>query len=159
MPEIESLLTRLVEGRVDFVVIGGYAAMAHGVSLLTQDLDVCMDFAFENLRRLQKTLADLHPVHRMTPQRLALQIEREDLGLKNLYLDTDLGQLDCLSEVSGLGGFADVMKLSEAIELAGRTCSILGIEGLIKAKQAIGRAHDQLTILQLKAIQQRQRDQ
>ena len=161
MPEIESLLTRLVECRVAFVIVGGYAAMAHGVTLLTQDLDISLDFGVENLVRLQEALANLHPVHRMTPQRLPFHIDADDekaVPLRNLYLDTDFGQLDCLGDVKGLGGFQEVVRLSAKVALAGGMCSILGIEGLIRAKEAMGRPHDQLTILQLKAIQQRQKD-
>jgi len=41
MPDLELLLARLVEFRVRFVVVGGYAAAAHGVTLVTQDIDVC----------------------------------------------------------------------------------------------------------------------
>jgi hypothetical protein len=37
VPEIESLLKRLVRGKVEFVIVGGYAAVVHGVTLLTQD--------------------------------------------------------------------------------------------------------------------------
>jgi len=36
---LESLLERLVRSNVEFIVVGGFAAFAHGVSLLTQDID------------------------------------------------------------------------------------------------------------------------
>ena len=57
MPALESLLDRLIQGRVQFCIVGGFAAMAHGVTLLTQDLDICLPFSTENLFRLQNTLA------------------------------------------------------------------------------------------------------
>jgi len=43
-PDLESLLGRLIRGDVEFVVVGGFAAVAHGASLLTQDLEVCCAF-------------------------------------------------------------------------------------------------------------------
>ena len=51
MPDLESLLARLIDGRVRFVVVvvGGVAAVVHGVSLVTQDLDVCCPFTVGNL--------------------------------------------------------------------------------------------------------------
>ena len=100
MPDLESLLSRLIQREVEFVVVGGFAAVAHGVSLPTQDIDVCCRFTAENLLKLQEALADLHPVHRMVPSRPPLQLTPETCaGLRNLYLDTDWGQLDCLSEI------------------------------------------------------------
>jgi hypothetical protein len=50
------LLRRLVEQRVDFVLVGGMAATAHGSSVVTEDVDVCTRFQLENLERLLKAL-------------------------------------------------------------------------------------------------------
>ena len=80
--------------------------MAHGASLMTHDVDVCLDFDVENLKRLLAAIGDLEPVHRMTPKRTPLASSAADLtGFKNLYLDTRFGQLDCVSLVDGLGGY------------------------------------------------------
>ena len=65
MADLEDLISRLVLHNVDFVVIGGLAAEIHGVTLVTQDIDICCDFSAENLARLQAALNDLHPVHRI----------------------------------------------------------------------------------------------
>jgi hypothetical protein len=92
----------------------------------------------------------------MTPQRLPLELNDENIArLKNLYLQTDLGQLDCLSEVKGVGDFAEVQRQSIEIELPAGPCRILSLDALIRAKEAMGGPKDQLTILQLKAIQER----
>jgi len=154
MPDLEGLLTRLIEYDVDFVVVGGFAAVAHGGTMLTQDIDICCDFSAENILRLQQAVADLHPVHRMTPDRLPLTLTSENCrGLKNLYLDTDYGQLDCLSSVKGLGHFAEVKKGSIRVELNAGACRILAIDALIKAKEAMGRPRDAETVLELRAIE------
>src|SRR6266404_5375944 len=100
MPQLESLLDRLVGSSLEFAVVGGFAAMVHGVTFLTQDIDICMPFTKENLFRLRDALAELHPVHRMTPQRLAFEVTDENVArFKNVYLDTDYGTLDCLGEI------------------------------------------------------------
>jgi hypothetical protein len=159
MPELESLLGRLIERQLPFVIVGGYAAMAHGVTLVTQDIDVCIEFTPDKLFQLRDAVADLHPVHRMTPQRLPLVIDNSNVGaLKNLYLDTDWGSLDCLSEVKGIGKYDAVLEFAQNVMLPAGRCAILNIDGLIKAKEAMNRTHDQLTILQLRAIQRRQQD-
>jgi predicted nucleotidyltransferase len=153
MADFESLLTRLSERHVDFVIVGGFAAMAHGSSLLTQDVDICCRFAPDNLMRLQEALADLHPVHRMTPNRLPLRLTSEICeGLKDLYIETDLGQLDCLGEVAGAGDFEQVKAHSVEIQLGTVTCRVLSLDALIAAKAAMGRPRDREVVRQLRAI-------
>jgi hypothetical protein len=157
VPDLEGLLQRLLEHRVRFVVIGGFAAVAHGVSLLTQDVDICCPFTVSNLLRLQEALAAIHPVHRMTPMALPLQLDRRSAkNFKSLYLKTDLGELDCLSAVAGLGGYPEVKRASRRVRLGSRYCYILGLEGLIRAKVSLGRPRDREAVRQLKAIQERQ---
>ncbi len=69
------------------------------------------------------------------------------------YLDTDIGQLDCLGNILGLGGFHAVEQQSETIEIDGQLCRILRIEALIAAKKAMGRPKDIETIQHLEVIQ------
>jgi hypothetical protein len=158
MPELDSLLERLIRYKVAFVIVGGYAAAAHGSTLVTMDVDVCCDFSVGNLLRLQAALSGLHPVHRLTPKRLPLQLTPELCErLKNLYLDTDLGQLDCLGSVLGIGEFRAVRKRSEVANLPAGRCRVLSLDALIEAKKAMGRPRDKETVLQLAAIRERQR--
>lgn len=70
--------------------------------------------------------------------------------LKNLYLKTDLGIVDCLGDVLGVGPFEEVANHSIEIELPFGTCRILDIETLIKAKVAMGRPHDLETVRKFK---------
>jgi hypothetical protein len=121
---------------------------------VTQDIDICCDFSAANLLALQKALKDLHPVHRMTPQRLKLKLTAESCArLKNLYLDTDIGQVDCLGYIKGLGNYEDVEILSEMRDLGdGLQMRVLTFDALIKARRAMNRPRDKEALLQLEAI-------
>jgi len=148
-----TLLKRLSRNGVDYVVIGGFACIAHGATFVTQDIDICLDFNTDNLLRLQKALADLHPVHRMTPNRLKLKLTKENCKqYKNLYLDTDIGQLDCVGFVEGAGNFEQVKKKSISIEVKNLHIQILNLDALIEAKKTMGREKDRPAIAQLEAI-------
>ena len=147
------LLSRLVEADVDFVVVGGFAGVVYGCTYVTQDIDICCDFSVSNLMRLQRALKGLHPVHRMTPERRKLELTEENCSqFKNLYLDTDYGQLDCISAVKGIGDFHLVKQTSRIIEAQGVQLHVLGLEALIEAKKAMNRPHDKEALLQLEAI-------
>lgn len=152
----ESLLERLIRHHVDFVVIGGFAVIAHGVSLLTEDLDVCCPFDEAAIRRVHGAVADLHPVHRMTPQKLPFELTPHLLAtLRNVYLRTDLGILDCLSNVKGVGEFDAVKQHSIVVELPIGPCRILELATLIRSKEAVGGVKDLLAVRLLKAVQER----
>jgi hypothetical protein len=156
MSELEDIVERLIRSHVEFVLIGGFAVLAHGASLMTEDVDVCCPFTEQNLRAIESAVRELHPVHRMTPQWLPFVLTPELISsLKNLYLATDLGKLDCLSEVLGIGGYAEVKRRSIEINFESGPCRVLGIDALIEAKAATNRTRDRMAILQLKAIKER----
>lgn len=148
-----NLLERLVKAGVDFVIVGGFAGVAHGCTFVTQDIDVCCDFSPANLLRLQKAMRNLHPVHWMAPKRKKLELTEKNCGqFKNLYLDTDIGQLDCVSFVEGVGEYRKVKRASELVKMQNMQIRVLGIDALIRAKRAMNRPRDREAILQLEAI-------
>jgi hypothetical protein len=156
MQNLSELTGRLIASQVEFVLVGGFAAVAHGVTLVTRDVDICCRFNAANLMRIQNTFADLHPVHRSRPD-LPLELTPEQCaGLMNLYLKTDLGVVDCLGEVLGVGNFEEVLKNSVEVELPYGKCRILDIEALIRAKEAMNRDHDRITVKFLKEIKKQQ---
>jgi hypothetical protein len=156
MQNLSELTRRLIASQVEFVLVGGFAAAAHGVTLITRDVDICCRFSEPNLMRIHKAFADLHPVHRprtdlpleLTPQQCA--------SLKNLYLKTDLGAVDCLGEVLGIGNFDEVLKNSVELRLPCGSCRIISIDALIRAKEAMNRNHDWITVHHLKEIKKQQ---
>jgi predicted nucleotidyltransferase len=156
--ELNRLLQRLIDADVDFVVVGGFGGVLHGSSLVTRDLDVCALLSPTNVEKLRATFRDLHPTHRLTPNRLSF-LENPDPGvvIKNLYLQTDLGPLDVMSSITGVGDYARVAASAIEVELFGRRVKVIGLEDLIAAKEALGRDKDLLAAKELRAILERSR--
>src|SRR5437879_2072887 len=114
----QALLERLRDNGLEFVIIGGVCNIYHGVQIATFDLDICCRFNESNVRRIEAAVRDLHPFHRLAANKLPLELTSELASrLKNLYLQTDLGKLDCLSEVSGVGDYQEVLRCSLLAEL------------------------------------------
>jgi hypothetical protein len=151
--QIAQLLQRLCEAEIDFVIVGGYAAVLHGSSMVTRDLDVCMLLSADNVAKLRELFRDLHPTHRFTPQRLSfLDNPAPGVPLNNLYLQTDLGAVDFLGTITGVGSFDDVNQGAIQVELFGKQLRVIGVSDLIKAKEALGREKDVITARELRAI-------
>ncbi len=135
------------------MVIGGYAGVLHGSSLVTNDLDICAVLSPENIAKLRVVLADMHPVHRMTHRKLSfLEVPPVGVPLTNLYLETDGGIIDVLSNVLGIGDYARLRESATTIPLFGRSCAIISLADLITAKEAVGREKDLLAVKELRAI-------
>jgi hypothetical protein len=147
------LLERLVKAGVDFVIVGGFAGTVYGCTLVTQDIDICLDFSPANLLALQKSISDLHPVHRMTPNKKKLELTRENCGsFNNLYLDTDIGRLDCLGSIKGVGDYQKVKQVCVMVETGGVRLQVLNLDALIESKKAMNRPRDRQAIAELEAI-------
>ena len=148
------LLTILCEADVAFVVVGGMAAVAQGSAYLTADLDICYQRTSTNHQRLSDALKPVNPRLRGAPAGLPFVLDPSTLkaGL-NFTLMTDVGDIDLLGEVSGLGFYEEVRKQAEEVELYTHRLWVLTIEGLIQSKQAAGRDKDLRLIPELKALQ------
>jgi predicted nucleotidyltransferase len=152
----QALLERLKGSGLEFVVIGGLCVVYHGVPVATFDLDVCCRFGEENVKRIESAVQDLHSVHRLTANKLPLEQTRSSFAsLKNLYLQTDLGKLDCLSEVAGLGGYDQVLEQSISHSMSFGEFKMLNLDALIVAKSAAGREKDLEAVRLLRAVKER----
>ena len=156
MTDFESLLKHLKNHGIDFVIVGGYAVMSHGSTLVTQDLDLCFDLSSDNVLKIAQALKPFNPVHRMPSHRPPFEVSPETAtGWENLYLQTDLGVIDCLGEVLGLGAYSEVVKYSVEMDFDDFRCRILSLDGIIRAKEAMDRPKDREAVIQLKAIREK----
>lgn len=155
-----TILNCLIAHEIAFVVIGGMAAVAHGSSQLTQqDLDVCVPLQAEAFLQLQTALQGLNPRVRLGRERVPLDLDRKTAArLKNLNLLTDAGNLDCRGDVIGVGDYEAALRESLEIQLNGRPCRVLGLDALIRSKEALGRPRDLLAVTELRAILERTRN-
>ena len=96
---------------VDFVIIGGVSATFHGSARVTYDLDICYSRATINLQRLAAALALFHPRPRGFSDELPFVWDERTLRNGTIFtLQTDLGEVDLLAEVAGLGTYDDVKR-------------------------------------------------
>ncbi|HEX7708178.1 MAG TPA: hypothetical protein VF701_17080 [Thermoanaerobaculia bacterium] len=153
--KFEEILRALRDSNVDFIIVGGVAARIHGAARLTDDLDVVYGRSRENIERLARALAPFHPYLRGAPPGLPFRFDPSTIrGGLNFTLVTDAGPLDCLGEISGVGGYEAIASRSEPVEVFGVACRVIDLDALILAKRAAGRPKDFEALAELEAIRE-----
>jgi hypothetical protein len=147
------LLGALHDGGVEFIVVGGVAARAHGAARVTQDVDVSYSRSEANLTRLTAAMAPLGPYPRGAPPGLPFEWSAATLraGL-NFTLTTTLGDIDLLGEIAGGGRYDDLLPHTIVVTVFGYDVRLLDLPWLIRVKRAAGRPKDYEVIAELEAL-------
>jgi hypothetical protein len=155
MTDFDGLLNTLGQHGVEFIVVGGAAAIAHGSARLTQDLDIVYHRSPGNVDRLVDALRDFKPYLRGAPPGLPFIWDRSTLarGL-NFTLITSLGDIDLLGEIPGGGTYEDLAENAIHLQVFQTHCLCLSLPQLIRAKRAAGRPKDLEALAELEAIEE-----
>lgn len=153
MMDYAKVLGLLAGAKVEFVLIGGAAAMVHGSARLTQDIDVVYRRSRENITRLVESLKNHRPYLRGAPPGLPFQWDEETVhnGL-NFTLELDIGYLDLLGEAAGGGTYEALAAASSEVEAFGVRFRCVTLAKLIHLKRAAGRPKDFEAIAELELL-------
>lgn len=136
------LLAALVERGVDFVLVGGAAAVLGGAGIATEDLDIVPDLADENLRRLLGALEALDATY-FDPAGREIRPDLEKLRSFRLsLLATRLGRLDLLREIGDSLDYTALLERSIEYDLGPVRVRAVDLPTLIEAKEASHREKD-----------------
>jgi hypothetical protein len=149
----EALLVALHRGGVEYILVGGMAAIVHGAARLTFDLDVVYKRSRENYTRLVAALTEFVPYLRGAPPGLPFRwdVETIERGL-NFTLITSLGAIDILGEIVGGGGYDQLLPYAELKNAFGISIPCLRLDKLIEVKRAAGRPKDFEAISELESL-------
>ena len=155
MTSFATLLGSLHDAGVEFILVGGVAAVAHGSARLTQDIDVSYARSEANLRRIVAALLPHEPYLRGAPPGLPFEWSVETLrsGL-NFTLTTRVGDIDLLGEIVGGGTYEDLVDHCITVSIFGRETRLLELPWLIRVKRAAGRPKDLEVIAELEALRE-----
>ena len=155
MIDLSPALKSLTENKVKFVIIGGIAITAYGSAYITKDLDFCYLRTLENLKRIVNALASFNPRLRGFPKDLPFTWDERTLQYgTNFTLETDIGDIDLLGEVAGVGDYISIESSSVEMELCDVFVKVISLDDLIKAKRAAGRTKDLLVLPELEALRE-----
>jgi predicted nucleotidyltransferase len=151
--DVSALLRRLVNGGVDFVVIGGVAVIAQGYVRNTEDLDICHSTAQENLEALGAVLLDLDARLRNIDEEIPFVPDARTLRRTQiLTLDTRHGGLNLLVDPDGSPGYDALKANADRIDFDDMTVLIASVADLLSMKRAAHRRKDEADIEALTAV-------
>ena len=146
----------LAQAGVRFVILGGVAMRAHGSAHVTLDLDICYDTAPDNIEKLVRILNAWDARLRLDyDERAKLPFTIDARTFRDspvLTLQTNLGKLDLMDRVAGVGDYHAAVLASASQQVGSVELWILTLDALIAAKRATGRKRDQEHLIELEAI-------
>jgi hypothetical protein len=151
------ILQALIAHEVQFIVIGGLAAQAHGSPSLTGDLDVCYARDGENLARLAATLRELVAVRRGLPADAPKlpPLDMRTLRAGGLFtLVTSAGDLDLLANPDPDLDYERLRSTAVTTTVAGQPVRVASLDDLIAMKRAAGRPKDRIELEILGALRE-----
>jgi predicted nucleotidyltransferase len=156
----EAIIAALLATDIRFVVIGGVAATIQGSARFTNDIDICYDTATDNVERLVKLLVSWHAYLRGVERGLPFVLDARAFRTTPIMtLTTDMGDIDVIDVVPGVGDYVAALKASEAVEIGDTEFRSLTLEALIASKRAVRRRKDIEHLIELEALQALRRKQ
>ena len=139
-----AILTVLAAHDVDYVVIGGWAAVAQGSPIPTRDVDVVPEMEKDNLARLSAALTELDArIRNGNEDPLPFRHDATSLAGSLFWnLTTKHGDLDLAFQPSGTQGYADLRRDAIAVTLRATPVLLASLADIVRSKEAAGRDKD-----------------
>jgi len=113
------VLEGLLEAGVDFILVGGLAAVIQGAPVTTMDVDIVHSQSAENISRLLAFLKSVEAVHRRLDDKLIEPKERDLSGKGHVLLTTRIGPLDILGAIEGGKSYEELLEHTIEIDFRG----------------------------------------
>ena len=160
--QAKELLALLDRYEVDYVVVGGLAAIAHGAARATFDIDLVPDWSASNLERLALALREADALLRVPDgQPIEYPIDAESLGAfevstwRTRYGDVDIITGTPTIQRGHLADYNELARRAHRREAFGITILVADLSDLIESKQVLARDPDLAALPELHRLRDR----
>ena len=139
--DLDQIVEVLNRHQVNYVLIGGMAAVLHGSSIHTADVDTLIRHDRQNLEHLGAALRELGAQRATDVDAFITRIEE---------FETNAGTIDVMRKAKGIGTYEEVVPAkTELILLDNEEVRILDLPTLIAGKEATFDEHDRAHLREL----------
>ena len=132
---LSALLKGLSEAGIEFIVVGGLAAVTQGAPVTTFDLDIVHHQTDENTKKLSVFLKSISAIQRRPDDKIIEPTEKDLKAKGHLLLNSRLGPLDILAFIEQGRGYRELLSDAIEIELYGYKVNVLSLHALIELKR------------------------
>jgi len=129
------LLEALTKAGIDFIVVGGLAAVAQGAPITTMDMDIVHRQSKDNVKKLLAFLKKVDAIHRRPDDKILKPETQDLLGRGHALFATRFGPLDVLAVIEEGRGYDDLFPDTIEIEFREHTVRVLSLKMLVELKQ------------------------
>jgi len=148
----DEVLRVFIRNEVDFIVVGGIAAIFQGSPLATKDMDVVYLSSEKNNFRLAKALGELEAYY-FDPAGRQIEPDASRLAaLKVHFLKTRCGRVNVLRTVGKDLAFHDLVGKTRVLEVEELRMRVLDLETIIETKEHADRPKDRYQLLSLRQL-------
>jgi hypothetical protein len=148
----DEVLRVFVRNEVEFIVVGGIAAILQGSPLTTEDVDVVYLSSEKNNFRLAKALGELEAYY-FDPAGRQIEPDASRLAAMRIHLlKTRCGRVDVLRTVGKDLAFHDLVGKSRVLEVEELRVRVLDLETIIETKEHADRPKDRYQLLFLRQL-------
>jgi hypothetical protein len=147
--DLSALLEALTKADIEFIVVGGLAAVAQGAPITTMDMDIVHRQSNDNIEKLLALLKKVDAIHRRPDDKI-LEPQKQDLsGRGHALFTTRFGPLDVLAVIEEGRGYEDLLPDTIEIKFRGHKVRMLSLKTLVELKKCSRdpRDHQRLPIL------------
>ncbi len=134
--DLGAILEGLIEAGVDFILVGGLAAVVQGAPVTTMDVDIVHNQSPENIAKLLAFLKSIGAFHRRPDDKLIEPQEGDISGMGHALFTTRLGPIDVLAAIEEGRAYGDLLEHTVAIGFRNHTIRVLDLKILIQLKRA-----------------------
>ena len=133
---LSKLLEELLNAKIEFILVGGLAAVVQGAPITTVDVDIVHHQSPENISKLLTFLHSLNTIHRRPDEQVLEPTERDLSGKGHALFTTRLGPLDVLAMIEGDRNYEDLLEDITEIEFKGQIIQVLDLKKIVEIKRA-----------------------
>ena len=133
--DLSSVLEGLIKADIEFILVGGLAAVVQGAPVTTMDVDIVHKHSSENIAKLLGFLKSIDAFHRRPDDKVIRPKERDISGMGHALFTTRLGPLDVLAAVEEGRTYENLIEYTVEIEFRGHTVRVLNLKTLVELKR------------------------
>ncbi len=133
--DLSAIIEGLIKADIQFILVGGLAAVVQGAPVTTMDVDILHDRSSETISKLLKFLKSINAIYRRPDNKIIVPKEEDFSGMGHALFSTRLGPLDVLSFIEQEKTYHDLIEQTVEIEFRGHIIHVLDIRTLIDLKK------------------------